>query len=86
MNKVMEKHKQIMERMLNNRPAPPPKTREMLIREKISERYSIADEIALINNYNLYVNNNELVQYKEEYDEYNAFRMQVKAEVDNESN
>lgn len=54
------------------------KSREELIQEKIAERYSLADEIALINNYNLYLQDNSLKKYKEEYDEYIQYRLKIK--------
>ncbi len=54
------------------------KSRDEIIRDKIAERYSLADEIALINNYNLYLQDNSLIQYKEEYDEYINYRLQIK--------
>lgn len=57
---------------------PVEKSREELIQEKIAERYSLADEIALINNYNLYLQDNSLKKYKEEYDEYIQYRLKIK--------
>lgn len=73
--------RQILDRFANNGNGffnVVPKSREEIIRDKIAERYSLADEIALINNYNLYLQDNSLIQYKEEYDEYINYRLQIK--------
>lgn len=61
--------------------------RQQVINE-IRKRYSIEDEIALINNYNAYQENNELVVYKQEYDAYQTYRVAIKEkikEAENES-
>ncbi len=56
-------------------------TREQKIQNKIAEKYSLADEIALLNNYNMYLQDNALIKYKQEYDEYCAYRLKVKEEI-----
>ncbi len=56
--------------------------------KEIRKKYSLEDEIALINNYNTYQENNELVVYKQEYDAYQTYRVAIKEkikEVENES-
>ncbi len=61
--------------------------RQQVINE-IRKKYSLEDEIALINNYNAYQENNELVVYKQEYDAYQTYRVAIKEkikEVENES-
>lgn len=59
---------------------PVEKSREEKIRQRISEKYSIEDEIALINNYNTFLLDNSLTRYKEEYLEYLQYRNEIKKE------
>lgn len=75
---ILKKHNDIMLRLFNfngNRIAP---TREDIIRSEISKKYRIEDEIALINNYNLYLNDNTLTRYKTEYEDYLKYREEIK--------
>lgn len=58
-------------------------SRKQKIRQKICEKYSLEDEIALINNYNLFLSNKNLVQYEQEYLEYLQFRDEIKQSVQN---
>ena len=56
-------------------------SREQKIRQKICEKYSLEDEIALINNYNLFLSNKNLFQYEKEYLEYLQYREEIKKSV-----
>ena len=51
---------------------------EKLVQGYIAERYSLADEIAIINNFNRYKANPTLVELKQEYDAYQAYRAECK--------
>lgn len=51
--------------------------RAKVIRD-IRKRYSIEDELALINNYNAYLFDNRLVEYNDRYKEYQAYRQECK--------
>ncbi len=56
-------------------------SREQKMRQRICEKYSLEDEIALINNYNLFLSNKNLVQYEKEYLEYLQYREEIKKSV-----
>lgn len=51
------------------------------MQDYIAERYSLADEIAIINNYNLYRVNPSMLRYKQDYDAYQAYRQQCKEQA-----
>jgi hypothetical protein len=51
---------------------------EKLVQDYIAERYSLSDEIAIINNYNHYKEDPTLVELKQEYDAYQAYRAECK--------
>ncbi len=49
--------------------------------KEIRKKYSLDDEIALINNYNLYRRNPALSNYKHAYDTYQANRVAIKEKI-----
>lgn len=49
------------------------RTYEQKVEDYIAERYTIKQELALINNYNL-----DVEKYRQEYEEYQEYRMQCK--------
>lgn len=55
-----------------------PTSYEQKVANLIKARYTIDQEIAFINNYNAYMLDNSLLEYKAEYEAYQAFRQECK--------
>ena len=72
--------KELLERLKAGKPIVK-KPYAQLVREEVAKRYSLQDEIALINNYNLYLQDKRLTRYKKEYEEYQVFRADCKEQA-----
>ena len=72
--------KELLERLKAGKPIVK-KPYAQLVREGVAKRYSLQDEIALINNYNLYLQDKRLTRYKKEYEEYQVFRADCKEQA-----
>lgn len=72
--------KELLERLKAGKPIVK-KPYAQLVREEVAKRYSLQDEIALINNYNLYRVNPSMLRYKQDYDAYQAYRQQCKEQA-----